>query len=326
MDPREATNLVLFVSEHRALQQLLRDRCRAEGFRLITESSIEDAEDSIHGLRPSAIILDVQDNPPQPAHAADCPVSKLADLIQPSHTPIIAITAENRTADKLAAFDAGAYDTLAAPFDISELIARIANARERSRLAALLSRESNLDALTGLWNRAHFDKSFAKHVDLTTKGEGSLSLIVADLDHFKRINDSQGHRFGDSVLQVFANILTKVLRSEDKAFRYGGEEFAIILRDTEDNHVSAIAERIRATLARCSWTPPQDHAGQFRVTCSMGIATQSEAPTTEAWFDAADSALYAAKRAGRDRVFVAIPNSMPQPILVNESGPRRLAG
>lgn len=307
-------NLVVLIAGHPATQQLLRDRCNAEGLRLLCEDSLEHAIDTISQLEPSAVVIDVQDTSPNSSTPELCPIATLSNVLPERHIPAIAITAPNKTADKLAAFDAGAFDALAAPFDLSELMARIENARERSRLTSMLDKESNRDALTGLSNRARFDTTIEALVSKHAQGETQLALILTDLDHFKSVNDTQGHRFGDQVLQVFANVLNKVLRTSDKAFRYGGEEFAVLLKDTEPQHAYAIAERIRTTLSRCTWSPPQPSSKPFQVTCSLGIATKTDAPTPEAWFDAADFALYAAKHGGRDRTYTYLGNAQAEPI------------
>jgi len=309
------------------MASLLRDRCRTEGLSLVTEPALERAAETIRQLEPSVIIVDTHSCAPDPAMPETCPVGIVARALPEQHIPIVALTAPNRTTDKLRAFEAGAFDALSRPFDLSELMARLGNAIERSQLIEMLNRESNLDAMTGLWNRAKFDQVIGSLTEDNERSPGPACLMLADLDRFKTINDTYGHRFGDHVIRVFANVLTKVLRSDDLAFRYGGEEFAVILKDTIEHDASQIADRIRRTLKRCEWTAPSHTASPETITCSIGLALlTASTPTAASWFDAADAALYDAKDNGRDKAHRFTPPSGSVPVGGSLFVPRRLAG
>lgn len=302
MQQRPDNNTVILVGGAKPIRQILRDRCRAEGVNLLTEPDPIAAIALIRDLKPAAVIADIQDSTNTNTIAA------IADVTAHNHIPIIAITAQHATRATLAAFDAGAYDAVSAPFDLSELMARLANARERARLTALLESKSQIDALTGLWNRAHFDTRLEQAIAQQLRTHTPFALILADLDHFKAINDTLGHRFGDTVIQRFAGILTSTIRAQDAAFRYGGEEFAVILHAATSRDATNAAERIRASTESLKW-PEANTTTPLTVTCSLGIATThaNAAPTPANWIDAADEALYRSKDQGRNQTTLYTP-------------------
>jgi two-component system cell cycle response regulator len=162
-----------------------------------------------------------------------------------------------------------------------------------ARLEALL-RE---DALTGLSNRRAVLTQLAGMVSGARRHGHPLSIAVCDIDHFKRVNDAYGHKAGDEVLVTSAHAMGTHLRQEDQLGRLGGEEFLVLLPDTDAEAAIAAAERIRTEVALAPTPVP--------VTVSLGIATWEEGETPEAFLHRADEALYAAKDAGRDRVMAA---------------------
>lgn len=153
-------------------------------------------------------------------------------------------------------------------------------------------REAETDALTGLFNRrALFERSLNLR--------GSVAVVVFDIDHFKQVNDRHGHQVGDTVLQTFASLLAANVRDGDTAARLGGEEFVIVLSGTTVDQAAQIAERIRESLAAQQFISP---SGNFTVTLSAGIAGGDSDADTIALLRQADTALYDAKRGGRNRV------------------------
>ncbi len=164
---------------------------------------------------------------------------------------------------------------------------------EVSRLAAT-------DALTGLPNRATWQEALGRELGRARREGRPLSVIMADIDYFKLINDTHGHQVGDEVLQRIAAVFDDGSRSFDLPARYGGEEFGIVLPETDVEEALAVAERLRATIA--------DDLTEPRVTASLGVASYPlHAAEAEALVRAADEALYASKRVGRDRVTAATP-------------------
>ena len=159
------------------------------------------------------------------------------------------------------------------------------------------------DGLTGLHNRRYFDERLRSELAFASRHRATLTLLMVDLDHFKRINDEHGHQTGDTVLREIARRLSSAMRAEDVVTRFGGEEFAIICRSTGEAEAKVLAERLRVTIADEISTPD---GSPLRVTVSVGIAVVPNAGiTTELdLVNAADSALYWAKRSGRNRSVV----------------------
>lgn len=158
------------------------------------------------------------------------------------------------------------------------------------------------DGLTRLFNKRYFLERLDSELKFAMRHNAALSLLMLDLDHFKKVNDTLGHLAGDTVLTTIANVLHKAVRNEDVVARFGGEEFAIILRAIEIDSAQRMAERLRKLVES---TPiPLPNREELRATVSIGVATYPSSPskTLEELVDAADKALYRAKHAGRNRV------------------------
>jgi diguanylate cyclase (GGDEF)-like protein len=176
-------------------------------------------------------------------------------------------------------------------------------ALENARLHRLVERQANTDGLTELPNRRHFEEALETEISRVERFNGSLALILADLDDFKQVNDRYGHQAGDDVLRTFADILRTTVREIDLPARYGGEEFAVLLPQTDLEGAHQLAERLRRALAA---RPMSTHPGGLvAVTASFGVAAFPDAPTPAALFASADEALYRAKRAGKNCVVSA---------------------
>jgi diguanylate cyclase (GGDEF)-like protein len=155
---------------------------------------------------------------------------------------------------------------------------------------------STTDGLSGLVNRRHCDVLLYAAVAATHARNGSLSVALIDLDHFKKVNDTHGHQAGDAVLRKAAQAITSAVRSQDTIGRWGGEEFLAILPGAGGAESLAIGERIRAAIAEC------EQSADSRVTASVGVASLRPSDTAESLVRRADDALYAAKKSGRDQV------------------------
>jgi diguanylate cyclase (GGDEF)-like protein len=166
-----------------------------------------------------------------------------------------------------------------------------------------LEERSQRDCLTHLFNRAFLDKTLKDEFEASVYTGDPLSIILCDLDHFKRINDTYGHLSGDEALKAVSRILAGSVRRKDIAARYGGDEFVLVLLDADADVASRISEKIRKTIQ--STDLPLDEKGSAKVTISVGHATQTGAKpfaTPEDLLKAADESLYSAKRLGRNRV------------------------
>ncbi len=162
------------------------------------------------------------------------------------------------------------------------------------------------DTLTGVPNRRALDEDLGRICHLANRHNESHSLILVDLDHFKAVNDTHGHLIGDQVLRMSADGLTRTLRNSDRVYRFGGEEFAVLLPHTDAPHAREAAERIRLALA--SLALDRLVGAPLCITASCGVATHLAGESPEQWLARADEALYRAKQAGRNqtRVFPAI--------------------
>lgn len=170
----------------------------------------------------------------------------------------------------------------------------------------MLSKIAITDGLTELYNRRHFDEILSKEIKrYTRKKYSSLTLMMADIDHFKKLNDKHGHLVGDEVLREVAALLREGVRATDTIARYGGEEFAIVLPDTPLDGAEHKAEKIRTKVAEKEF-PGQN--GPVHITISIGVTAYASG-TAEDFVQAADSALYEAKRNGRNRVVVRRPGA-----------------
>jgi diguanylate cyclase len=182
--------------------------------------------------------------------------------------------------------------------------------KSRSQVAALRSKlvEAQAigmrDSLTSLGNRRSFDSNLAKEIKDARAQKTELCLMMGDLDHFKKINDNYGHPFGDRVLKYFAELLLKHIKDGDIAARLGGEEFAVILPQTNLESATRLTDQIRARLEAQQWMNAQSGQLFSKITASFGIVQLGEADDSETLVKRADTMLYEAKRAGRNRIII----------------------
>jgi two-component system cell cycle response regulator len=219
---------------------------------------------------------------------------------------VIILTSRDRREDVLAAYDAEADDFLVKPFDALELRARLRSGERvlalQERLLAIqeeLRHEATRDPLTGLWNRRMILEQLAREFHRAMRDGHAIAVTVADLDHFKDVNDRHGHAMGDAALRAASERLRSVLRSYDFIGRYGGEEFLIILPGCEPHLALSIAERARRAMS----SPLVVDGKELNLSVSLGVACSTPDTTDpSALIHAADQALYRAKAAGRDRI------------------------
>jgi diguanylate cyclase (GGDEF)-like protein/hemerythrin-like metal-binding protein len=163
---------------------------------------------------------------------------------------------------------------------------------------AQLEARASTDSLTGAWNRAHFDLIVEREIDRSLRYKQPISLVLLDVDHFKRVNDEHGHQTGDQILREVATVCGAVTRSSDPLFRWGGEEFAVLALSAGYRGARRLAESLRGQIAAHAFPAVGS------LTVSLGVAEHSARESAESWFARADAMLYAAKREGRNRVRV----------------------
>lgn len=225
---------------------------------------------------------------------------------------IFLITARDSKRDIIVGLEAGADDYLTKPFDRSELIARLKtalrvldlekslkDAYEKIRLLSIT------DNLTGCYNRTYMDQYLAKEIARATRYHRPISLVMADIDHFKRVNDTHGHQAGDLILKNFVASIREGLRKDvDWIVRYGGEEFLLVLPETDFESAMLSTERLRRIVSE---RVTAYHEQEIRITASFGVvglnpSAENQVTPYEAMIDQADKALYQAKEKGRNRV------------------------
>jgi diguanylate cyclase len=162
--------------------------------------------------------------------------------------------------------------------------------------------ESLTDPLTQLFNRKHFDTTLAHAIELATTRNEALSLMMTDIDHFKKFNDNYGHLTGDQVLRLVAMSVKQNVKGQDTPARYGGEEFAIILPNTVLRAAIVVGDHIRRAVMTKELMKRSTGEHLGRVTVSIGVATMRKGDTAQSFIERADACLYAAKRHGRNRV------------------------
>lgn len=279
----------------------------AEGEFLFAEA--ETAEDGLAELRsfkPDCVLLDyrlpgldglnlLEHHESDPAH---------------SGAAIIMLTGQGSVDIAVEALKTGAQDYLIKSKITAEALRRaVLNAIEKVRMQhelarkqAELQRLASEDELTGLSNRRHLLTRLEEELGRSRRYRLALSVLLIDLDHFKRINDTYGHLIGDEVLERLGQMLRGSLRRSDLAGRFGGEEFCVVAAHTNADSARAFAERIRRMVGELNFAP--QGKPPFHVTCSIGVATADEATTATQLLARADEALYRAKNNGRNCVCV----------------------
>ena len=220
---------------------------------------------------------------------------------------ILLLTARTQSQDLVDGMEAGADDYLTKPFNAHELRVRLRAGRrildlqeELLRAREALREQATHDALTGLLNRAAVLEALSNELERAGREGHPVSLLIADLDHFKRVNDTYGHMVGDCVLRESARRMRSVTRRYDSLGRYGGEEFLIVLPGCDCAAGRAEAERLRDAIAAQPFSAENE---SFELTCSVGVTCTASGPASvDALVRAADLALYDAKNSGRNRV------------------------
>jgi two-component system cell cycle response regulator len=222
--------------------------------------------------------------------------------------PILVVSEPDDEKRAVRALDLGASDIVIKPIDSEELLARVKTQVRKKRyldaLRARLDQSMELavtDQLTGLHNRRYMRVQLESYVKRANMGGAPVSILLCDIDHFKKINDIHGHAAGDDVLREFGRRLRENIRPMDLACRYGGEEFVVIMPETTQAHAQEAGERIRQIIAETTF--PIARGDELKVTMSGGVSTiiPSE-DTMDALLKRADDALYRAKSTGRNKV------------------------
>jgi len=239
---------------------------------------------------------------------------EVRQMMTEPYTYMLLLTAKSQKSDIIAGLEAGADDYLTKPFDASELRMRLRVGQRILDLQAELifvreelRTQATHDALTHLLNRAATCDILQRELERAEREQLPLSIILADIDLFKRINDTYGHLAGDAVLRETSRNMKSVVRPYDGIGRYGGEEFLLVLPGCDDNGAAMLAERIRESIESHPLTFTE---GMIPITLSLGVASNEITQDMEGLIGAADAALYRAKNSGRNRVELASHNDI----------------
>jgi diguanylate cyclase (GGDEF)-like protein len=221
-------------------------------------------------------------------------------------TPVFILTADDSDEVDIAAMEAGAVDYLTKATLNSRLLERsIRYALKLSETLAQLRQLAQRDELTRLLNRREFQRILSEEWERSVRFKRPFALVMVDIDHFKKINDTHGHQVGDEVLRHVASLLAGQVRTVDRVARYGGEEFALIMVETDDKKAAEHFRRLGVLLADLPCMV-EDKNLTVAVTLSAGVAdSMGGASNSAALVESADKALYAAKKAGRNRIVMA---------------------
>jgi len=236
---------------------------------------------------------------------------KIRTEIWEPYTYIILLTALHREEDLVTGMEAGADDYITKPFKANELRVRLRAGRRIIELQSelieareVLREQATHDPLTGLWNHTEILRILRRQLSRAEREGGDVSVIMADLDHFKKVNDNHGHMAGDTVLRLVSRRMLSQVRDYDYIGRYGGEEFLLVLPGCDRESAAELGERIRLSICgECMDIPD----GMVPVTISLGVATHrcGKKCDVDALVRAADEALYRAKKNGRNRLETA---------------------
>ncbi|MEI8396545.1 MAG: diguanylate cyclase [Rhodospirillaceae bacterium] len=253
-------------------------------------------------FEPELVLLDM--------YMPNCTGMELAAVIRQMEAfvglPIVFLSAETDRDKQLEAVGLGGDDFLEKPIRPEHLISAVISRTERYRkLRSVMMR----DSLTGLFNHSSITDRLMHEITRARRQDSTLSAVMLDIDHFKRVNDTHGHPVGDRVIKSLARLLTRRLRTTDIIGRYGGEEFLLILPDTSTENAATLVEQLRRAFSKLV-----QRAGsqEFSCTFSAGIAAFPDYDDGSTLNEAADEALYHAKKMGRNRVMVA-----PSPLIAD---------
>ncbi len=274
----------------------------AAGFAVVGVAGGAAALISLRRTRPHLVIADM--------NLTGIGAPELARMLGQSleNVPLLLIgTTASTLVLREGAMKSGAYDYFALPDELSLLISRAEQLISLKQTLEKLRSEADRDYLTGLMNRRRFRTALGQEVERWRRYNTPCTLLMVDIDHLKRVNDTLGHSAGDRVIRHTASALVELSRDNDTSARLGGEEFALLLAGTDDVKGYAAAERLRHFV---SSTPVE---GVGIITVSLGVAScPSHATSERTLYTASDAALYRAKDEGRDRTNVAPVLSTPQ--------------
>lgn len=305
-------NKILVVDDVAVNVQLLMTYLSSVGYEVFTARDGQEALDKVAETQPDLILLDVM--MPKLNGFEVCERLKTDPMTK--IIPVIMVTALNEIEDKIKATESGADDFVSKPFNKLELLTRVksllrikqlhdelrAKVRELEQARERLRQLAITDGLTGLYNHRYLKEHLEQELLRANRHQSRVSVVMLDIDHFKKFNDMHGHQTGDQVLRLVAMTLRSNVKGRDLAARYGGEEFALVLPATSTEGAVHLAENIRKAIQSKELLKRSTNERLGRVTASFGVATWTAGDTAQSLIERADKCLYSAKAAGRNRV------------------------
>ena len=291
---------ILIVDDDHSVRDPISEFLQLTGYETLVASSAEEALETITAAPVEVVVTDIM-LPGMDGLA-------LTDRIKNSwDCDVIVMTGYSNDYSYEEAINKGASDFLFKPVRLEEIklrLKRVLNERrlrrERERMLKELKKLSITDALTQLFNSRHFYAQLKGEIERFNRYGHKLSLLLLDIDNFKNFNDTHGHLEGDRVLVRIGGIIQSCLRKMDTAYRYGGEEFTIILPGTPGEEAKTVAERLRAAVA-AEMMPPEN-VDRPQITISVGVTQYKHGEPVASFVQRADQAMYESKQNGRNRV------------------------
>jgi len=288
---------VLVIEDHPDQRELLAIVLQREGYRVVTAANGLEALEKLEVENIQIALSDIM-----------MPKMDGFELIKRIRTNpalksiyLILITARIQEGDRVRGLDLGADDYITKPFSFSELLARVRVGSRVVHYQQHLEYQTQVDSLTGLFNRRAFEKKIHDEFERSKRYHNPLSLLILDIDNFKTINDTYGHHGGDAALVKISETFREKTRQSDFPSRYGGEEFVLVLPETDQENALQVASKIHDAIRSCAFGTT---ARPFRLTVSIGVSSTSTRFYSD-WremLDDADQALYLAKNTGKDRI------------------------
>lgn len=286
---------IMIVDDTKENISVLRKTLAAIGCKISVALDGEKALDLIPKLKPDLVLLDVM-MPGIDGYEVCRRLKKDEEL---SNIPIIFISAKGEIEDIIGGFEAGAVDFIMKPFRQEEVLARVKTHLTLSAALKKLLHDSETDPLTGLYNRRTFLKKIENEAMRFKRSKKPFALLFGDIDFFKKINDTYGHLAGDDILIKISQLLNTEKREIDQVARWGGEEFLILLPETDLKGAVQLGNKIREKISAQAITYEEQ---EIHVTMSFGASNYSEGLPIDKIIDIADQRLYLAKESGRNKV------------------------
>jgi diguanylate cyclase (GGDEF)-like protein len=291
---------ILIVDDDHSVRTTMQEYIQNAGYSALMASSAEEALELVKQKNFHVVITDIK----LPAMGG----LELTKVIKKNNgADVIVVTGYGDDYSYEEAINVGASDFVIKPVRLEELmlrLRRVLNERqlteERVRMMEKLQKLAITDGLTKLYNSRSFYSQLELEVDRFNRYRHPLSLLLLDIDHFKTYNDTYGHLEGDKVLVRFSQIIKSCLRANDSAYRYGGEEFTVILPETGGEKAKTVAQRIRKTLESEKFKPRPDKT--VKITISIGVTQYYPQEELSTFIQRADRAMYLSKQNGRNKV------------------------